>query len=63
MNLKGYETKKAGCLFLCCLPFNIVNNLPFEIIQDQWVDETKMRWVLRNLQHFKRSEMLDTKGF
>jgi hypothetical protein len=42
---------------------NIVNNLLFEVIQHQQVDETKMQQVLRNLQQLKRSEVLDTKGF
>jgi len=40
-----------------------VNNLPFEIIQDQRVDETKMRWVLRTLRILIRPEVLDAKGF
>ena len=55
--------KKAGCLFLCCLLLTIVNNLLFEVIQHQSVDETKMQQVLRNLQCLKRSEVPDTKGF
>jgi len=42
---------------------DIVNNLLFEVIQDQQVDETKMHQVLRNLQQLKRSEVADTKGF
>ena len=48
---------------MCCLLSNIVNNLRFEVIQSQLVDETKMQRVLRNLQHLKRSELPDTKGF
>jgi len=61
--LNGNETKKAGCLFLCCLLLTLLNNLLFEVIQHQSVDETKMQQVLRNLQCLKRSEVPDTKGF
>jgi hypothetical protein len=64
------KRQKAGCLVLCCLSdwviqaglLNIINNLRFEIIQHQQLDETKMQQVLRNLQHLKPPEMLDNKG-
>jgi len=54
--------KIAGCLFLCCLPFKQVNNLPLENIQYQPVEETKMRQVLRTLRLLIFPEMLDNKG-
>lgn len=42
---------------------NIVNNLHPEIIQDQRINETKMREVLRTLRVLIGPEMLDSKGF
>jgi len=41
---------------------NIVNSLPFEVIQAWKFGETKMRLVLRTLQVTKPPEGLDIKG-
>ena len=54
--------KIATCLFLCCLLFKQVNNLPVENIQYQPVEETKMSQVLRTLRFLISPEMLDNKG-
>jgi len=41
---------------------NIVNSLPFEVIQVRNSDETKIRLVLRTLQVTKPPEGVDIKG-
>ena len=42
---------------------NILNNLLPEIIQDQRINETKMREVLRTLRAMNDPEMPYSKGF
>jgi hypothetical protein len=41
----------------------ILGNLLLEIIQYQWVIETKIQGVLRTLRRTIYPEMLDSKGF
>jgi hypothetical protein len=55
--------KKQAAYFCVACFVNIVNNLLFEVIQDQVVDETKMQSFLRTLEGLRYPETLDSKGF